>query len=258
MAAGGFYAAAGAAGRTSGDELPPALLRKLQVLDYPDLGSVSLSGEGFHKVVVWLEEEKIRFYEPKNRKGLREFGDNWYKHVSSYAKELNVVVELSEKDLAAKKRLLNGLASLAIHDVYRDKVDGGELKVAPPPKPVSGGAEDKQQLVDLVPELNKLLEQYQLPKLQPDAIDTDTVAALRCIKTRMSQKGKGSVDLDLESLPIAVDITDPEVKRAAGMLRLLHNIEMGQLQVNVNNVLNDLQQLTANPKTDSKLGRVGV
>jgi len=238
--------------------LPPALLRKLQVLSYPDLGAASLSGEAFCKIVVWLEEEKIRFYEPKNRKGLREFGDAWWKHVAAYAKELNVPGEVSEKDFPAKKRLLNGLTNLAIHDVYRDKAEAKEIPLAPPTKPVSGGVENKQQLAEMIPELNKLMEQYTLPKLQPDAIDTDTVAALRCIKTRMSQKGKGSLDLDLDSLPIAVDITDPEVRQAARMLRLLHNIEMGQLQVNVNLVLNELQQLTANPKTDSKLGRVGT
>jgi len=258
MTAGGFYAAAGGAGRAEGDALPRALLRKLQVLNYPDLGAASLSGEAYCKIVLWLEEEKIRFYEPKNRKGLREFGDNWCKHANIYAKELGLPADnLSEKDLPAKLRVLNNLLNLAIHDVYRDKAENQEVKLVAPAKPVAG-TEGKQQLGELVPELNKLLEQYGLPKLQPDAIDTDTVAALRCIKTRLCQKGKGSVDLDMAALPIMVEVDDPEVRRAAGVLRLLHNIEMGQLMVNVNQVLNELQQLTANPKTDSKLGRVGT
>merc|ERR1712217_748853 len=45
----------------------------------------------------------------------------------------------------------------------------------------------KQKLQELVPSLNKLLEQYNLPKLQPDAIDTDTVAALRCFVLQVHQ-----------------------------------------------------------------------
>jgi len=257
MAAGGFYAAAAGAGRTEGDSLPKALLRKLQVLSYPDLGSACLSGEAYCKIILWLEEEKIRFYEPKNRKGLRDFGDNWFKHVNTYAKELGLPADsLSDKELPAKLRVLNSLANLAIHDVYKDRAEAQEVKLIAPAKPVAG-TEGKQQLGELVPELNKLLEQYSLPKLQADAIDTDIVAALRCIKTRVCQKGKATVDLDLSELPIMVEAEDPEVRRAAGVLRLLHNIEMGQLQVNVNQVLNELQQLTANPKTDSKLGRVG-
>lgn len=254
-----FYAAKAASeGSSPGDALPRALLRKLEVLSYPDLGSACLSGDSYCKIVLWLEEEKIRFYEPKNRKGLREFGDGWFTHVAKYAKELNVPTDdFSDKDAKAKLRVLSGLTNLAIHDVYRDKVEAKEIVLKAPSTTVAG-AEGKQKLQDLVPSLNKLLEQYSLPKLQPDAIDTDTVAALRCIKTRMCQKGKGSIDLDLSQLPIAVESSDPEVKKAAGVLRLLHNIEMGQLQISVNHVLNELQQLTANPKTDSKLGRVGT
>jgi len=255
-----FYAAQGSAGGAAAAEhqLPRALLRKLEVLSYPNLGTASLSGDEYCKIVLWLEEEKIRFYEPKSRKALREFGEAWFGHVAKYAKELNVPADnFSDKDSTAKLRVLSGLANLAIHDVYRDKVEAKEVVLAAPAKPVAG-AESKQKLQDLVPALNKLLELYALPKLQPDAIDTDTVAALRCIKTRMCQKGKGSVSVDLGEMPIAVEVDDPEVRKAAGVLRLLHNVELGQLQISVNHVLNELQQLTANPRTDSRLGRVGT
>merc|ERR1711974_561943 len=189
---------------------------------------------------------------------LREFGDAWFAHLAKYAKELNVPADdLSATDATAKLRVLGGLTNLAIHDVYRDMVEAKEIVITAPSKPVAG-SHGKQQLQDLVPSLNKLLEMYSLPMLQPHAIDTDTIAALRCIKTRMCQKGKGTVNLDLSGLPVAVETDDAEVKRAAGVLRLLHNIEMGQLQISVNHVLNELQQLTANPRTDARLGKVGT
>lgn len=253
-----FYAqGAGSAG--AGEALPRALQRKLEALHYPDLGSASLSGDAFCKIVLWLEEEKIRFYEPSQRKGLRDFGAEWPKKLAAYAKELGVPADkVADGDATAKLRVLSGLTNLAIHDVYRDRAEENSIALAAPPKPVAGGVDGRQHLQELVPSLNQHLEMYNLPKLQPDAIDTDTVAALRCIKTRMCQKGKGSVDLVMAELPMAMEVEDAEVRKAGGVLRLLHNIEMGQLMVNVNQVLNELQQLTANPKTDSKLGRVGT
>jgi len=253
--AGSFYTAKAP---LAGDALPKAVLRKLEVLGYPDLGGASLAGESYCKIALWLEEEKIRYYEPPNRKGLRDFGDGWFGSLSKYAKELNVRSEgLGEKDSEAKARVLSGLVNLAINDVYRDKVEAKEIALTAPSKLVAG-AESKQQLRDLVTPINRLLELHSLPKLQTDAIDTDTIAALRCIKTRMCQKATNTTSLDLSQIPVAVEMEDPEVKRVAAVLRLLHNIEMGQLQISVNHVLNELQQLTANPKTDSRLGKVGT
>lgn len=70
-AMGGFYqgkggkggAAAAAAAPAApaaegGDGLPGGLKRKLQALGYPELGSVSLSGQAYMKVILWLEEER--------------------------------------------------------------------------------------------------------------------------------------------------------------------------------------------------------
>mmetsp|Transcript_62268 Transcript_62268/g.181912 ORF Transcript_62268/g.181912 Transcript_62268/m.181912 type:complete len:262 (-) Transcript_62268:121-906(-) len=261
MSGGGFYASLDA---SKGDEaLPKALKRKLGALQYPDLESACLSGPDYCKIVLWLEEEKIRLYEKADRRNLRDFGDEaWYKHAAGYAKELGVPSPegLSEKDLNTKLRVLNALTNVAIHDVYRDKVEAKEVTLAPPSKPVSGGGEGKQQLRDLVEPLNRLLKHWSLPQLTQDAIDTDTIAALRCVRTRLCVPAKPgpSVPLELDELPTGFQDEDPEVARAASVLRLLHSIELGQLQVNINNVINGLQELTADPKTDSKLGKVGT
>ena len=44
---------------------------------------------------------------------------------------------------------------------------------------------------------------------------------------------------------------------AAKILRLLHIRELRELQNNVNQAIVSVQALTANPKTDTKLGKVG-
>ena len=44
---------------------------------------------------------------------------------------------------------------------------------------------------------------------------------------------------------------------AAKILRLLHIKELRDLQTKINETIASIQSITANPKTDSSLGRVG-
>jgi RLL motif-containing protein 1 len=243
------------------ERLPKALVRKLGSLGYPELDSAGLKGDAYCKIVLWLEEEKIRLYTPAQRKPLREFNDAWVGHATTYARELGVQADgLDDSGLPARQRVLNQLVNLAVHDVYRDKMEAGEVALLAPSKPIEGGAESQRRLRDLVPSINRLLEHVKLPKLSQDAIDTDAIAALRCLKTRLCPPAKAGppLEVDTEMLPEGLDIKDVEVRKVAGVLRLLHGIEMGQLQVNINETINELQILTADPKTDSKLGKVGT
>jgi len=242
------------------DKLPAAVVRKLTVLNYPELDAASLSGQAYCKIVLWLEEEKIRLYDKMDRKPMRDFNKAWYPKVAEYCRDLGVAAEgLSERDLAVKLQVLNSLCNLAMHDVYRDKVEASELNVVPPPKSMRMGA-DKQRLREMLPALNRLLESFSLPQLPDDSVDSDTVAALRCVHARVCTPS-GNADsgdfIDLNNLPVGVPTTDPDVKRAAAVLRVLHGNELQELQVNINHVINELQQLTADPKTDARLGRVG-
>merc|ERR1712070_796892 len=104
-----------------------------------------------------------------------------------------------------------------------------------------------------------LLECFELPQLPEGSPDTDLLAGLKCVHARLAppKEATGGEVLDLDQLPIGLQIDDLEVRRAAAVLRLLHGIELQQLQVNINSVINELQALTADPKTDARLGRVG-
>lgn len=242
--------------------LPQALQRKLGALEYPSMETASLDGQEYCKLFLWLEEEKIRFYEQKERRKLRDFSDMtaWYKQAVRYAEELGVPSPegLSDTNAQLKVRVLNSLVTSAIHDVYRDKVESTEVHLVAPPKPVAGGME-KQRLRELLPPLNRLLKCWSLPQLTENAIDTDIIAALRCIKTRLCLPARAgpTINLNLDDMECGNDEADFAVTQAAGVLRLLHGIELGQLQVNINNVINELQDLVADPKTDARLGKVG-
>merc|ERR1719316_2413589 len=158
---GGFYSGKGkgggkgggkAAPAAAGPPLPAALIRKLEALGYPELGAASLNGQAYCKIVLCLEEEKIRYYEKFDRKALRDFGKAWYSHVQDYCKELNVPAEgLNDKNMAVKLNVLNNLTNLAIHDIYRDKVEAGELSLSAPAKVAGDEGEEKQRLTNLVP-----------------------------------------------------------------------------------------------------------
>jgi RLL motif-containing protein 1 len=250
------FTAAAAAGN-----IPPILVRKLTALGYPEVASLSLSDQTYCKAVLWLEEAKIRFYEKADRKGLRDFSDQeaWYTQVGNYCKELGVNADgLDAESATAKLRVINGLANLAINDAYRDKLESKELLQAPAPKVCEVLASSSQKLQELIGPLNSLLESVSLPKLPADSADADTLAALECVYTRVAPPSSKDVSpLDLDQLPVGFEIADTEVKRAACVLRLLHGSELRDLQVRINVVINELQKLTADPKTDARLGRVG-
>lgn len=56
---------------------------------------------------------------------------------------------------------------------------------------------------------------------------------------------------------LGMDIDAPGLNQAAKALRLLHINEIRQLQTSINETIVAVQQLTADPKTDEKLGKVG-
>jgi len=53
-------------------------------------------------------------------------------------------------------------------------------------------------------------------------------------------------------------IADSAVNEAAKIIRLLHVTELRALQTRINEAIVAVQAITANPKTDQSLGRVGV
>ena len=55
----------------------------------------------------------------------------------------------------------------------------------------------------------------------------------------------------------SISFLDKALNEAAKILRLLHIKELRELQTKINEAIVTIQKITANPKTDSSLGRVG-
>ena len=63
--------------------------------------------------------------------------------------------------------------------------------------------------------------------------------------------------IELNEHPMGVDVQDPVLKKAFQVFRLLHIHQLRDLQTVINKIIVNIQKITANPKTDTKLGKVG-
>merc|ERR1719234_1032493 len=56
---------------------------------------------------------------------------------------------------------------------------------------------------------------------------------------------------------LGLDTVDKDVSEAARILRLLHIKDLRSLQTSINETIVTIQSMTANPRTDTRLGKVG-
>jgi len=77
-------------------------------------------------------------------------------------------------------------------------------------------------------------------------------------ETAMKSTNKNQdLTFDVEKFPLGFDTGDPLVNKGATILRLLYVEDLRNLQTKINELLVAVQNYTANPKTDTKLGKVG-
>ena len=66
------------------------------------------------------------------------------------------------------------------------------------------------------------------------------------------------LSLEDHALGVSSDMrTKPGLGKALKILRLMHLKELRSLQDDINDTIESVQALTANPKTDTRLGKVG-
>lgn len=257
------------------------LKRKLRALNYhsPDSAIPLAKAEDLKPIVVWLEDLKIRQYKIEERKALREEeGGRWVSALESYLKRLECPYAVKTHPLST---VLDWLLGVAVRYEFGELAEsnpdikhGVGVQGAPPPPP-SGlprqlSQPDKSALNIDAADPTFISGTQFLAKILQITSHPDPCVLLHAIRIVIQERLSTST-LSESSAPTikqekkytitakecGFDLGDPVLNEAAKVLRLLHIQELRDLQTRINELIVAVQEITADPKTDQSLGKVG-
>lgn len=229
-----------------------ALKRKLVSLSYHSTDNFTVSNEEHVKTfIAWAENQKIRAYPVEQRSTLE--GSEWRAASRTYFKQLQCPFDLDKAPLAA----VDWLASYAVRLEYSDNSDkfiaGSKASQCNTHPGVSLDV-NTVQFKSGVHTLRDIL------RISPHHDYLEVLKACRILVERNLAPGAVKVLGDkmvMGKAELGLDLSENSLNEAAKALRLLHVEELRVLQTQINEAIVTAQTLTANPKTDTKLGAVG-
>ena len=254
--------------------------RKLHALEYHSADTIDIDKQDDLKaLVVWLEDQKIRHYKIEQRSDLRnKTGDKWKSTFRKFLADLECPHDLEGHQHAAVDWLL-GVAvrydfgdAAHKHPQLRCGLDYTETQKRPS-LPEQKSALDidpsNETFVSGVQALAKIVQVtiHQDPSVLLEAIrivieerlfETETAEEAVKSKDVSGKEKKSRKQYSITAKDCGFDLGDPVLNEAAKVLRLLHLQELRYLQTNINELIVAVQSITADPKTDQSLGRVGV
>jgi RLL motif-containing protein 1 len=244
--------------------------RKLLALDFhsPDTFNAADVGQ-FRSMIVWLEDQKIRHYKIEDRQNLRNItSPNWPEALQQYLKDLTCPYSSLEN-----QAVIDWLLGYAVRLEYGDNVDKYKNETAEKmqqnqssaPKIVSTNPLDNldfesEEFKQGVEKLAQLLNVTKHP---------DHLVTLRAVSRLIQDKFSAEVlqnpndfivegrAFPLQEADLGFDTGDYVLNQAAKVLRLLYIRDVRDLQTKINECIVAVQTITANPKTDTRLGKVG-
>ncbi|KAM7435790.1 hypothetical protein ABFA07_014302 [Porites harrisoni] len=245
--------------------------RKLKALGYhnPEAFDVN-NDEEVQNLVVWLEDQKIRLYKIEERVELRDVkSSEWLKTLRKYLDDLKCPVEFSRKPSVVDWLLAHAVRVEYAENAEKFNSAGQREKKEPDEGGTVEGSLD-ESLINLTVEnpdlkagvtsLSKLLS---LPEHHDHFVLLQALRSLiegklssEAIKT--DKKGKKADVIPLNKVDLGFNTGDSAVNEAARIIRLLHVTDLRELQTRINEAIVAVQAITANPKTNQSLGRVGV
>lgn len=220
-----------------------ALAFRLRALDNP----IPLTPSDPHlhqKLICWLEDAYIRRLPIPSRESLRE--QAFLPALKQYLAALDAPPP--EDDLLPTVAYLTDLA-LHLHyqdspHLYNTPHDPWEGRCVPV---IPDAADD----VAVLASVKQLTDTLGMP--EPDSA-VDGLRALADIVESANSDGK---EVSLDEMPLGFETGDPAVDQAAKVLRLLYVRRLREVQDGINEIVAAMQNVTADPKTNSKLGKVG-
>ncbi|XP_054265133.1 RNA transcription, translation and transport factor protein [Macrosteles quadrilineatus] len=243
--------------------------RKLLALKYHSPDAFVISDEKqVRNLVLWLEDQKIRQYKVEERAELRDTeSPNWPATFKQYCLDVACPVQgkLSEQ--------LEWLLGFAVRLEFADNLEKYKKRTSEEvvknnikaPKVISSNPLDNLDFesIEFKNGVNGLAAVLQVTP-HPDHLVT-LRAISRLVSKRLNSdaldnpdtvvpKGKPYPILEAD---LGFDTGDYVMNQAAKVLRLLYIHDLRSLQTEINECIVAVQNLTANPKTDTKLGKVG-
>ncbi|XP_053599692.1 RNA transcription, translation and transport factor protein [Plodia interpunctella] len=218
---------------------------KLSALGHPNPDSFNCEDEKeYRSVVLWLEDQKIRHYKIEEREGLRNIdSDKWNEAYHVYQRDL-----VSPTVDGQPNEQLNWLLSYAVRLEYADNVD----------KYKDAKVEETKQATPNVVSSNPLDNlDFSSPTFKEGV---ERVSALTGVGPHPDPKFRLSAIAKILKTSPHPDVSKTDaniVQQPADVLKLLFVQDLRELQTKINEALVSVQTVTADPRTDTKLGRVG-
>ncbi|RNA06337.1 hypothetical protein BpHYR1_023269 [Brachionus plicatilis] len=246
--------------------------RKLTALDYHSPDNFDYQNEKtFRNFISWIENQKIRLYPIEERVSLDNVeSDDWNQVYEKYLKEMDM--ENLNSNLPREEQI-EIILSHAIRLEFTDNVDKINTFRASQDELMKQNSETNPlenidyNSVDFVDGLNRMQRLLNVPTKSGDNL-TVLQAISKLVSEKLNPKAvqasleehkylKEPTQLTLNSINGGIDCKDPILNDAVKVLRLLHIKELRDLQTKINETIVSIQTITANPKTDSSLGKVG-
>jgi len=243
---------------------------KLIALEHPTPDAVDCTNRvQFANTVLWLEDQKIRHYKIEDRVPLRAIGTpNWESNWEAAYQKYKSDVGMMKVNGAVEE--LSWLLSYAVRLEYFDNVDTyksftsdrvSEMNKPSKPTVESSNPFDNMNLVgaDFVSGVEKLAKKLNHPVHLNPVLTLE--ASARLIYEKLRPEALNQSKPVGPAYPIKESeqfmFADKNIDEAAKILRLLQIQSVRQVQTSVNENIVSIQEITADPKTDSKLGKVG-
>ena len=243
--------------------------RKLLALDYaqPDQFNVKNETEMRH-LVVWLEDQKIRHLKIEDRAGLRTMDSpDWPAVFQQYLNELKCpylggkIEVIIDWLLGYAVRLEHGDDAETYRAVTRATVERARAAGGPSTNPLDNLNFEDAEFKAGVTSLSMLLQvpphKDHLEQLKAIALLVTNTLSKEALQNSSSTPGKDKELIPLDKTELGFEAGDYILNEAAKIVRLLHVKELRDLQSKINSAIVAVQAITADPKTDSRLGKVG-
>ncbi|XP_039254490.2 RNA transcription, translation and transport factor protein-like [Styela clava] len=249
-----------------------AFQRKLSALQFPQASKFNANDDKqFKLIILWIEDQKVRHYKIDERQELRKFEEPaWTKAFTKYLTD--VMCPFSSSD---KMSALDWLLGLAVRLEYGDnvekysKVTGQAVQERRKKASEPVAASSIENISSSDPNFRKGVE--SMAKALQIPLHEDYMVTLKAIRILVEERltksaiekakdkktEKGVTRIPIEDNELGFDTGDEILNDAARALRLLHINELRDLQNKINEAIVSVQTITANPKTDQRLGKVG-